>query len=358
MLFVLSRGQLGGAERSTIAALRHRPADIEARAVLLSPGADERELQAIGVPTLAFPEFPATVRGRARVVRLLDRELAAFSPDLIHATGNKAALASVLPSNARRIPLVWSKCDSWYDGRGAAMLARGCRRVLAPSNACGAAVPARRLAVIDPVLPIDPAYAAPAGRPPATIGSVGRLEPHKGHHDVIVAAGLIRDRVDQLRVIVVGGDVPYAPGYRDTLRAAAAMHGVGDRVKFIGQVPGIEPVLSRLTLLASASYRDSSGHGGEAFGLAIAEAGWAGLPVVVTNSGGETEHVRDGVNGLVVPPRDPRRLAAAMLELLDDPARAQQIGAQAARLAHERFDPDRTAARLFAELRSCAVPRS
>ena len=358
MLFVLSRGEFGGAERSTIAALRRRPDDIDAAVLLLSPGRDEHDLRSMGLRIVTLPSLPATSRGRARLIRLLDRNVAALAPDLIYATGNKAALASVFPAARRRIPLVWNKCDSWYDGHGASILARACRRVVVPSNACGAAIPANRRAVIDPSLPIaaDNPSPPPLPRPPATIGSIGRLEPRKGHEDVILAAARIRDRIPDLRVLIAGPSVPYVPSHPDELRRIAEKHGLGDRVEFLGYVPGVEDVLSRLTVFVSASYRDHTGRGGEAFGLAIAEACWSGIPVVVTDSGGETEHVRHGVNGLVVPPREPAKLATAILELLEDPVKSARMGAQGAEMARRRFDAHRTAAALFTELQSCVRP--
>src|SRR5262249_53716384 len=224
------------AERSTIAALRYKPNELEARAILLSPGADELTLRSIGIPTLAFPELPRTVRGRGRLIRMFDHQLEAAPIDLIHATGNKAALTSVVPAAARRIPLVWHKCDSWYDGRGAGLLARGCSRVLAPTKACGAGVPSQRLVVIDPVLPIDPDTPEPSHRPVATIGSIGRLEPRKGHHDVIAAAGTLRTQVPDIRLLIAGAPVPSAPHYIDTLRRTADFHGMSDRVELLGHV--------------------------------------------------------------------------------------------------------------------------
>ena len=53
----------------------------------------------------------------------------------------------------------------------------------------------------------------------------------------------------------------------------------------------------------------------------------AGLPVVATAVGGNAEAVEDGVTGMLVPPDQPEKLAAALLELLNDPDRSRQMGA-------------------------------
>jgi glycosyltransferase involved in cell wall biosynthesis len=65
----------------------------------------------------------------------------------------------------------------------------------------------------------------------------------------------------------------------------------------------------------------------EGMSNALLEAMAAGRPVVATDVGGNAEVVVDGVTGRLVPPREPGRLAAAMLELLNDPARASAMGA-------------------------------
>src|SRR5205823_10946225 len=119
---------------------------------LLSPGTFEQELSAIGLATAVAPFARPTLSARRGLVRMLADELAAFRPDVIHAVGNKAALTSLLPSRRRNVPLVWHKVDFWYDRRGAGLLARGCRMVVAPSAAAGEAVPKDRLRIIHPAV--------------------------------------------------------------------------------------------------------------------------------------------------------------------------------------------------------------
>jgi glycosyltransferase involved in cell wall biosynthesis len=64
----------------------------------------------------------------------------------------------------------------------------------------------------------------------------------------------------------------------------------------------------------------------EAWGNAVAEAMGCGLPCVTTNVGGLPEVVDDGSTGVLVPPRDPDALAAGLVALLSDPARAEKLG--------------------------------
>ena len=81
----------------------------------------------------------------------------------------------------------------------------------------------------------------------------------------------------------------------------------------------------------------------EAQGLSVMEAQAAGAAVVATNVGGIPDVVQDGRTGILVEPRDPGALAAAVISLLDDPAGAAAIGQRAAEHARQRFSRQATA---------------
>jgi glycosyltransferase involved in cell wall biosynthesis len=87
-------------------------------------------------------------------------------------------------------------------------------------------------------------------------------------------------------------------------------------------------------LFVSASWAES-------FPYSILEAMAAGLAVVATDVGGCGEAVEHGVTGLLVPPRDPAALGAAIGALLADPARRQELGAAGRRRQRERFTLER-----------------
>jgi glycosyltransferase involved in cell wall biosynthesis len=156
-----------------------------------------------------------------------------------------------------------------------------------------------------------------------------------------------------LNVVIAGSEVPYAAGYRERLQQIARGQGIEDRVEFVGHVEPVQEVLSRLTVLVQASYAEKSGPGGEAFGLALAEASWAGLPVVATRTGGIPEQVHDRVTGLLVSPRRPDELARAIHHIFSDPDLARRMGERGARQARIRFDPHEASRRLFHELKRC-----
>ncbi len=82
----------------------------------------------------------------------------------------------------------------------------------------------------------------------------------------------------------------------------------------------------------------------DASSAVLKEALACGVPAVATSVGSAAEILRDGETGLIVPPRQPARLAAAILALVEDPGRAREMGRRGSRDVARRFTPDRLAA--------------
>jgi glycosyltransferase involved in cell wall biosynthesis len=88
------------------------------------------------------------------------------------------------------------------------------------------------------------------------------------------------------------------------------------------------------------------------------EAMACGLPVICSRIGGTGAMIADGVDGLLVPQRDPAAIAAAIARLDDDPRLRRRIGAAARRTAEARFDYRALAERLGAEIRKALAARA
>src|SRR5207244_5147956 len=161
-----------------------------------------------------------------------------------------------------------------------------------------------------------------AGR--AQVFSCGRLNPCKGHDDLIRAIAHLRDRGLDVGLRIAGQTDSGRPDYRIELVALAESLGVADRVELLGAIPEelVRGELERAHVFALASLE-------EPLGVAIMEAMAMDLPVVVTGAGGVPELVHDGVDGLLVPPRDPARLAERIADVLRAPELARRLSAAA-----------------------------
>ncbi|MFC1480617.1 glycosyltransferase [Candidatus Omnitrophota bacterium] len=146
--------------------------------------------------------------------------------------------------------------------------------------------------------------------------SVGRLIKRKGYDFLITAfASLIRGGLDAELILI--GDGPE----RSALEGLARELDVPDGVKFLGAVSDEE----KFQYLSAADiYVLSSLH--EGFGIVLLEAMSCGLPVVATNKGGQTDIIRDGKEGTLVPPADAESLADAIHKLATDPDRMKRVG--------------------------------
>jgi phosphatidyl-myo-inositol alpha-mannosyltransferase len=158
-----------------------------------------------------------------------------------------------------------------------------------------------------------------------TVLFVGRLEPRKGLAYLVRAFLRLKPAFPRLRLLVVGRDDRHT---QDKLMAMVPPRLRPDLV-FAGAVPQADLP----SWYASADVFCAPSLGGESFGIVLAEAMAVGLPVVCSDIGGYRDVVHDGTDGLLVPPRDPEALAAALGGLLDNPARLAAMGEAAAAAA-------------------------
>jgi glycosyltransferase involved in cell wall biosynthesis len=155
---------------------------------------------------------------------------------------------------------------------------------------------------------------------------VGFSTPRKG---VEYLAAALATLPDDIRLVIVGS---WEPGYRQKVMSAAG--AAWDRVCEAGSAPDED--IPRYYSLADLVIMPSLLEG---FGRPALEALACGTPVIATNAGSLPEVV--GPCGLLVPPRDTPALAAAIMALLDDTPRRQQLAARCRERALTLFSPQR-----------------
>jgi glycosyltransferase involved in cell wall biosynthesis len=158
------------------------------------------------------------------------------------------------------------------------------------------------------------------------VGSVGSLRAIKRFDVLIDAADELRRRHADVRV-VIAGDGPE----RTALEARIAERGLDGTVRLLGARDDVPDVLAACDVAVTCSDAEASP-------LAIMEYMGAGLPTVATAVGGIPDVIGDGEHGVLVPRRDPRALASAIGDLLDDPGRRIALGRAAAARRRVEFD--------------------
>ena len=167
---------------------------------------------------------------------------------------------------------------------------------------------------------------------PIRVTMVSRLLRDKGVLEFVEAARMTREARGDLVFTLVGTpDEENPTSVPSEMVRSWAEAGL---VEWWGHRDDVADVLARSHVVVLPSYA-------EGLPKTLLEAAASGRPIVATDVSGCREVVRNGVNGLLVPPRDPRALADAMLSLIDDPARRATMGAEGRRRAETEFAAER-----------------
>jgi len=176
-------------------------------------------------------------------------------------------------------------------------------------------------------------FSPPAQRPdaldaqrPLVLGTAGRLVDQKGHAYLIDMAVRLKEENLPFTVLIAGAG-PLSPAIEQQITA----RGLQNEVLLPGFVKDTASLMQQLDIFILPSLW-------EGFGFAMVEAMAAGLPVIAFDLTSNPEIVEHGRTGLLVAPKQPMALAAAVATLAKDPALRRQMGEAGRQRAAERFD--------------------
>jgi glycosyltransferase involved in cell wall biosynthesis len=181
-------------------------------------------------------------------------------------------------------------------------------------------------------------FQRPCDRPAATIlgvpadallvGVVAQLIPRKGHRFLLEALPPLTAAQPRLHVLFFGQGSMEAE-----LRARITALGLAGRVQLAGFRDDLVSLLPCLDLLVHPATM-------EGLGVSLLQAASAGVPILASAAGGIPEAVRDGLNGVLVPPGDTAALGAALGQLLGDAALRRRLGEGGRELMRREFSID------------------
>lgn len=162
--------------------------------------------------------------------------------------------------------------------------------------------------------------------------SCGRINPCKGHDDLIRAVAMLKQRGITAELHICGATDSTRVDYRDSLMELAATLGVKDQVALLGSISesDVRHELQNAHFFCLGSHK-------EPLGVATMEAMSMELPCIVTSSPGVTEMISDGVDGVLVPPETPDAFADAIERLLGTPYETRQMAIAARQTVCRRF---------------------
>lgn len=157
---------------------------------------------------------------------------------------------------------------------------------------------------------------------------ISRIDENKGIHEFVKAADIVHQHMSNVTFLLVG---PYATEGKQAALFVEELESQPNTVRYLGPRKDIPALLALSDICALPSYR-------EGLPRVLVEAGAIEVPMVTTDVPGCRDVVQHNLNGLLVPPRDSRALAYAILELVGDDAKRKSMGDHALRYVKEHFD--------------------
>jgi glycosyltransferase involved in cell wall biosynthesis len=345
---------VSGAERSLLDLLHALPPEIEP--LLASPpGPLRAAVAAAGWHHIELPQMTAslrmhpvhTARGIGALVSSalrLARVAQRLEIDLVHANTIQAGVAAGLARRFGAPPVIAHVRDCLprtFAARAVQRwIATSADAVIANSTYTAECFGRGKVDVIPPAIDVDAFEpdAAPRERVRRELGIadgdpvltiVAQITPWKGQAEAIEMLEGVRLRFPTAHLLIVGepkfqfaatryDNAAYLEELKDRIRAS----GLDGAVHFTGEREDIQNILAATDVLLAPSWE-------EPFGRSIVEASAMALPVVATSIGGPSEIIEDGVNGVLLPPREPDRWVPVLVDLLEDPRRRSEMGERA-----------------------------
>lgn len=369
VLYVSHTAHVSGGERSLLDVVRALPSEISA--FVASPeGPLTEAVRGLGVPVFDIPGTDGSLRvhpfhtGRgliaiataAAATRRLSHRLGA---DVVHANSIRAGLVTSMATSGGGPPTVVHVRDCLPQGllsRAAlGAMARGADAVLANSEYTAATLSgdasARARVVYSPIdlSRFDPGLVdrkearsrLGLGDDDLVLVLVAQLTPWKAQDDAIRILARLQRQHPGARLLLAGSAkfVSHATrydneSYRAWLGKLASALEVEREVVFLGERDDVPELLGAADIAIVPSWE-------EPFGRSVIEAMAMGCPVVATDVGGPREIVTDGVDGILLPPRDPQRWADAIERLISDADTRAALVAAGRRTVAERFQVQR-----------------
>jgi glycosyltransferase involved in cell wall biosynthesis len=337
-------------------------------AVLTPQGDLAERVRALGIPVYPASgtagslkvglETPRAVVALVRDGVVARRAARDFAADVVHANTIRGGLALAVVGRLPGMPRTLTHVhDTLPDGRAARLVhrivMRGTTRTVANSSYTAARIQRDApgpvdvvhnsvdLVRFDPTLRTRVQARVDAGLAPVgpLLGMVAQITPWKGQIDAIRALATVHRTYPEARLLIAGSTkFTDAQTRFDNRRYLAECEAeivtlrLGDAVTFLGERDDVPALVRACDIVLMPSWE-------EPFGRIAVEAMASGTPVVATEVGGPAEFIVDGVDGLLVPPRDPSALGEALKTLLEDGGLRERMGAAGRVTATERFAP-------------------
>ncbi|MCH8829796.1 MAG: glycosyltransferase family 4 protein [Planctomycetes bacterium] len=363
VVHIITRLIVGGAQENTLLTVegQHRDPDIDVTLVTgpgLGPeGSLLERAEAGGLDVRVIPEMRRSLHPWRdwKTYRALLKSLREIDPDIVHTHSSKAGILGRAAASRLHIPAVHTihgasfhhgqhRITHWLYRRAERWAARRCRRLISVCDAMTDQYVAAGIAAEDKFTTVysgmeTEAFLKPARDPAVVrrelgfrpdhvvIGKVARLFHLKGHEFVIRAAKSVVTRCPQSQFLFVGDGV-----LRREFEERISREGLSDHFVFTGLVPPqtVPELIHAMDIVVHTSLW-------EGLARVLPQGLIAGKPVVSYDIDGAREVVIPQETGFLLPPQSVNELAAALIELAEDPRLRERLGSRGRERFKEQF---------------------
>jgi glycosyltransferase involved in cell wall biosynthesis len=350
-----------GNENLCFQLIRHAPAGVRQVLFNLNPPKSEMKEQFLSIPGLTLVERPYTRDTRVSFMLGMISDVKKYGLDgvIIYPFGVHVLVASAVKLAGVHRVIVHAGNPPPADGSRRLLWKRilmASRLLRTPIKSCSAMVDRELRALYSPlpdgsepvlngveVEAIEAMAASErAGKPPGSprvIGMVARLDAIKDHDTLVRAFARVREQEDNLELWLIGEG-----SRRGALTSLVDELGIRTSVRFLGERSDVHRLLGQMDLFVFSTTRD------EGFGIALAEAMAARVPIVASDVPACREVLQGGEAGRLVPPMNVGRLSEAILEFLHQPELAKSFADRAHARALRHLHIDRCAEHFYAHM--------
>jgi glycosyltransferase involved in cell wall biosynthesis len=308
-------------------------------------GTLQKEFERAGIPVHVVEKTDGI---RLSFVPRLIKLFKMISPDIIHVHGNPGNwMYTAIAARLCRIPVIYTQHlifrdrNPFWDRTGERLLSKITNRIVTVSECLAdymvkqeGVAPGKITVIRNGIDYTVFEKTVDVGKKRAELGLsdsdivagiIARLFPAKDHATLIDAFKIVVRKVPSAKLLIVG-DGPL----RNELEEKVRSLGLTANIRFLGNRRDIPELLKSFDIFVLSSIL-------EGLPIALLEAMASRVPVVSTDVDGNGEVVTQGETGIIVPPRDPGALAAAITELLTDRAKAKQMGENGIHRIHSHF---------------------
>jgi L-malate glycosyltransferase len=163
-------------------------------------------------------------------------------------------------------------------------------------------------------------------------GMIGRFTPGKGIEDFLHSIKLLEDKPNIPVTYIIAGEASFGEEeYAGKIFGLCEELGLKEKVLFPGFIKNVPELLSIFDVLVFPSHDES-------FGITLIEAMAMEVPVVASNNSGVPDIVKDGVSGILIPPKQPDKIADSLLYLFNNWEKRVNLGQNGRHCIEEKFD--------------------